>query len=201
MSDFFAQYKRPEWQKKRLEVMEASKFMCEDCHKHFHESKQELLSLIGTRTLSIDRLLGYARAVAGFCYPDWDDPLPLENIDQAEGAADFLPQLHGEFDAAKDLLEVAKETGGEVTPETLSYMWNLHGPFGSGKAVYLERWNLADRGFHCRDINFILDMENFYHLENGAVLTLPSGKQVNLAGMESGLDAQGYDLVQAKGVS
>lgn len=31
MSDFFAQYKRPEWQRKRLEVMEDRDFTCEQC--------------------------------------------------------------------------------------------------------------------------------------------------------------------------
>lgn len=31
MSDFWEQYKRPEWQRKRLEVMEAADFKCENC--------------------------------------------------------------------------------------------------------------------------------------------------------------------------
>lgn len=31
MSDFFELYKRPEWQRKRLEVMEAARFECENC--------------------------------------------------------------------------------------------------------------------------------------------------------------------------
>lgn len=31
MSDFFEQYKRPEWQRKRLEVMEAAGFRCQEC--------------------------------------------------------------------------------------------------------------------------------------------------------------------------
>ncbi len=31
MSEFWEQYRRPEWQKKRLEVMESAKFVCEEC--------------------------------------------------------------------------------------------------------------------------------------------------------------------------
>lgn len=31
MSDFFDSYKRPEWQKRRLEVMQAADFKCQDC--------------------------------------------------------------------------------------------------------------------------------------------------------------------------
>jgi len=31
MSEFFDQYKRPEWQRKRLEVMEAADFTCQEC--------------------------------------------------------------------------------------------------------------------------------------------------------------------------
>lgn len=31
MSEFWEQYRRPEWQKRRLEVMESAKFLCEEC--------------------------------------------------------------------------------------------------------------------------------------------------------------------------
>jgi hypothetical protein len=32
VSDFWEQYKRPEWQKKRLEVMESAGFACQECY-------------------------------------------------------------------------------------------------------------------------------------------------------------------------
>lgn len=50
MSDFFEQYKRPEWQRRRLEVMSAARFQCEECgtaeetlnvhHVHYVKSRK-----------------------------------------------------------------------------------------------------------------------------------------------------------------
>jgi hypothetical protein len=233
MAEFWEQYKRPEWQKKRLEVMEAAGFacqecgskektlnvhhkfyvkgrkpweyeatdlqcLCEGCHQRFHELKEQLLQMIGCNGLSIDRLVGYARAVSGFKCPEWDDPLAIHNIEQAEGAADGLPQLFSEIGVGPDLLDLANENDGVIRPETLADLWNLSGVFGFGTVVYLDRWCLVDRGFSWQDIGFVLDVENFTLLKAGEVLTLPSGHRVNWNGMQSGLCPKDYDLSRTR---
>lgn len=133
MSDFFEQYKRPEWQRKRLEVMgatdktlnvhhahyvrgrmpweydaESLRCLCEECHQVRHDQLKLLKLTVGHLDPDdVSRLIGYLRGLDLQHYAKFgeDRVARLNNAEESQGLAEAFAVHYGRGYTVADHLD------------------------------------------------------------------------------------------------